>query len=291
MAASNHHAHLVSAVEQLRSALLPAVFEPTGSYPDPDRVHLQTASFVMLAHAEMEAFIEEVALGLFQEAWAAWNQSGVPTKVIVGLLAFSGREHELPPSSTSGNASGDCNQCVQKAQAIWRHAHASNNGLKETNLLRLVLPLGIPLAAIDSTLISDLTSFGTKRGAVAHASALKVKVRHDPKTEYERAKQLAVDLEKLDRILSAARDEVTLIAGALAPPAQQQATPPVQQAPALPPPAPPQQVPPQTPSTTPVQQALALTPPAPPQQVPPQTPSTPPPQPPAGGGSQPPSGP
>jgi hypothetical protein len=181
-------------------------------------VHFRAVSFRVLVHAEMEAYIEEVASSLFQDAWACWSNRGTPSRVVIGLLAFSGRQHSLPSSSLKDPPGGlDVQECVQKAQAVWREAHRRNHGLKEENLLRLLLPLGIPASGLDSTLVSDLSSFGAARGEAAHTSATRVTQYVDPESELKRAKQLAIDLGKLDTLITEAREEVARVDSSLAP--------------------------------------------------------------------------
>jgi len=218
VAASANYARLIETIEKLRNALLPSPFEPTGAYEQPEIAHLQTVSFRILVHAEMEAYLEEIAQLLFQEAWSAWDQHGTPSKVIIGLLAFSGREHTGPPSSLKlHNALSDVSICLEKAQGVWRHAVKTNHGLKEENLLKLLLPLGISADDLDSMLLTDLTSFGSARGEVAHSSPLKIKQYADPKDEYDKVTRLATDLKKIDSLIMRAIKEVKLLEKALVP--------------------------------------------------------------------------
>jgi hypothetical protein len=201
--------------------LLPAPFDPTGTYDKPDEVHLKAASFRVLVHAEMEAYVEEVASDLFQAAWAAWSERRTPSRVLLGLLAFSGRIHALPPSSLKEQgAELDVSEVIQKAQAVWRTAQRQNHGLKEENVLRLLLPLGIGAPEIDATLLSDLSSFGSARGEVAHTSASKVTQYIDPESEYKSARQLAAGLLKLDDLLQRGGAELERLDAAVALPGQ-----------------------------------------------------------------------
>jgi hypothetical protein len=225
VAGSELHERLGNAIERLRKVLLPDPFDPTGTYDKPDEVHLRAASFRVLVHAEMEAYVEEIASDLFQAAWAAWSERGTPSRVLLGLLAFSGRNHALPPSSLKDQgAELDVRDAIQKAQAVWRSAQRQNHGLKEENVLRLLLPLGIGAPEIDATLLSDLSSFGSARGEVAHTSVSKVRRYIDPESEYKSARQLAAGLLKLDELIQRGRAELERLDAATAssgqPPAQ-----------------------------------------------------------------------
>lgn len=212
---STHHTRLLEAIERLRVALLPDPFDPIGTYASPDDVHIRAVSFRVLVHAEAETYLEDVANMLFQEAWLAWEQRGIPSQPVVSMLAFSGREHGTPPSSLKDVKDKDAKICVQKAQATWRYAHHTNNGLKEDSVLRLLLPLGILPSSIDPTLLSDLSSFGVLRGAVVHTSATRVTQYADPETEYKKVKQLAADLLNIDKLVQYAILQVQAIDAAL----------------------------------------------------------------------------
>lgn len=202
MANSPSHQRLVQAIERLRLVLLPDTFDPTGSYIDSQGTSLRAVSFRVLAHAEIEAYIEDIALELLETAWKAWKDRGVPSLTAMSLLAFSGREHTLPPSAASTpNADLDACNCMQKAQGVWRDAHRKNHGLKEENVLRLFLPLGVQANAIDTMLLADLSSFGTERGAVAHSATTRITQYVDPETEYKKISQLVQDLTSLDALV------------------------------------------------------------------------------------------
>lgn len=210
MAGSQPYQRLERAIERLRTALLPQSFDPTGSYEKADEVHVRAASFRVLAHAEMESYVEDVTSELFEHAWVSWTASGTPSRVLLGLLAFSGRSHSLPPPSlkASGKVSLDVGRAIDLAQAAWRHAHRLNHGVKEENILRLLLPLGIGATEIDATLLSDLSSYGSARGEVAHTSASKVTQYIDPESEYKKVRQLVADLLKLDELILRGCNEI-----------------------------------------------------------------------------------
>lgn len=210
---SRRYRELGRAVSKLRKALLPRRFSPTGTYRSEESVHLGAVSFRILVHAEIEAFIEDRALELFDEGWKAWSVSRVPTRVILGLLGYSGTSTMLPPGKLGGDAANqkaydDLATPVQSANNVWRASHRENHGVKEANVLRLLLPLGIESTELDTTLLADLTSYGADRGTVAHRSSVGVGRYADPREEVQRAEQLVASLRALDRVLDVALKEV-----------------------------------------------------------------------------------
>lgn len=219
MGPSASHDRLTLAVEHLRDALLPSVFDPTGTYAEAQAVHLRSVSFRVLAHAEIEAYLEDIALELLEAAWTAWTKRGIPSVTGIALLAFSGREHALPPSASSTpNVELDASPCLQKAQGVWRDGHRKNHGLKEENVLRLFLPLGVRTIEIDPTLLADLSSFGAERGAVAHSATTRIIQFVDPETEYRKVRQLCVDLVGIDSLVQALHVQLGKIDLTLCPP-------------------------------------------------------------------------
>lgn len=207
MAASARYRALKRGVLMLRKALLPKKFDPTGSYRGAENVHLRAISFRILVHAEIEHFVEDRAYELFDAGWQAWNIHNAPNRVILALLAYSEIVTFAPPSKLGGDpankkAYDEIGPPTQKAQKVWRAAHKDNHGVKEANVLRLLLPLGIAADDLDNTLLADLTSFGSSRGAVAHKSSVGVMAYADPKTELDQANQLVVDLKALDELIT-----------------------------------------------------------------------------------------
>lgn len=222
MSGSERYGDLVKGVRELRHALLPPRFGATGAYRSPRQVHLRAVSFRILVHAEVESFLEDRALALFDAAWRAWEEAGVPSRVITALLAFSGVATSLPPrrlggDSTNQKAYETLSEPIQKAQSIWRSAQKENHGVKEANVLSLLLPLGVDPAALDVTLLADLSSYGADRGHVAHASPVYLSQYLDPQVEWLRASQLVSDLERIDTLISDAIKEVSVLQKALTP--------------------------------------------------------------------------
>lgn len=213
MVPSTRYKELQRAVSKLRKALLPGKFDSTGNYRGAERTHLRAISFRILVHAEIESFIEERAHELFDEAWRAWTNYRVPSRVLSALLAFSGHSMPSPPSRLGSGAKKDYDDIdglLSRAKKHWSdEAYKKNHGVKETNVLALLLPLGIDGGDLDTTLLADLTSFGALRGTVAHKSSVGVTSYADPKSEYDQANQLLSGLASIDEIIGDALHQLT----------------------------------------------------------------------------------
>lgn len=219
MPTSSRYSELQKAVRKFRRALLPGRFDPTGTYRSADRVHLRTISFRIMVHAEIEAYLEDRAYELLNAAWNEWLARRVPSDVMLGLLAYGGFETHLPPKKlTGGNqqlAYADLHFAIHKAQGVWRNCHTNNHGIKEEHVLALILPLGIKHTDLDTTLLADLSSYGSDRGEVAHKSNATIKQYADPKSELDKATKLVADLQKLDQIISNALHRIGKVAAAI----------------------------------------------------------------------------
>jgi hypothetical protein len=221
MSTSRRYKELQSGVRKLRKALLPGKFDPTGTYRGAERTHLRAVSFRILVHAEIESFIEERSHELFDAALKAWTNHRVPSRVLSALLAFSGHSMPTPPSRLGALGKkdyDDIDEILFRAKRHWKEGvYKKNNGVKEANVLALLLPLGIDGGDFETTLLADLTSFGGSRGAVAHKSSVGVTIYADPKSEYDQANQLVTALASIDNLVGDALGELNKTKKALTP--------------------------------------------------------------------------
>lgn len=185
-----------------------------GAYRGSERVHMRALSFRILMHAEIESFIEDRASELGNAGWAAWHQKRLSNDVVLGLLSYSGVELMKAPGKLGGDPANqkayeDMAIVLEKANRVWRHDLKNNHGIKEANVLSMLLPLGISANSLDATLLADLSSYGTSRGEAAHKSPYSATVQADPKDEYEKARQLVADLGKIDEVIALALDRIS----------------------------------------------------------------------------------
>jgi hypothetical protein len=157
-----------------------------------------------MVHAEIETYLEDRAQELLNAAWQHWKATRTPSETVICLLGFSEIALKLPPSSLGGGTNKHSYDSIetplQKAYNVWLSRSRDNHGIKEANVLSLILPLGIEYTKLDTTLLNDLSSYGASRGAVAHSSNYAITQYADPKNEYTTAMNLAIFLEKLDEL-------------------------------------------------------------------------------------------
>ncbi|MDI9240773.1 hypothetical protein QLQ15_17860 [Lysobacter sp. LF1] len=198
----------------LRSHLLPEAFDPTGLYEQPDAISTRALGYRVLAHAEIETYFEDRALEVANLAREAWERTRFASRVALCLTSFSGKEMRSPPDTLQAPSDNkkktwpeliDINVRLTPIWAAFHHfVRSDNNGVKEKNLLALLLPIGIDHGKLDPNLLADLDSFGALRGAAAHSSSRTgVRQALNPADELRRVESLLVGIEPLDAEIDA----------------------------------------------------------------------------------------
>ena len=215
MNGSPRYQELVRQVDCLREHLLPSAFDPAGNYSP--ETFTRAVAYRVLAHAEIESYIEDRVWKTALSALDSWSQQNKASKTLLGLLAFSGQKMEQPPPTVApGQANQnntwqeklDMNYRLQSAINSFSFAIQTNHGVKEENVLRLLLPIGVKPTDLDPVLLANLNSFGTERGIAAHDSAAK-HPRHqiNPKHEFERVVSLLNGLLSIDVLIDRLNEE------------------------------------------------------------------------------------
>lgn len=212
--ASVRYQQLRGAIGDLRKALLPSRFEPTGTYARPAVVRARAASFRVLTHAELESYFEDRVIEVAKAALSSWKSRELVSSVTLHLLGFSGREMTEPPDTLEppgdnkrkiwpdliaidGRLDTAVNQFVQKVTR-------DNHGIKEKNLMSMLLPIGFRSAKYDQLFLASLNQFGEDRGLVAHRSGTAyVTQAVDPKSELTKVKLLMTEVASIDAELDA----------------------------------------------------------------------------------------
>ena len=201
-------------IAELRIHLLPAEFSEVGIYEDADQVTVRALSYRVLAHAEIEAYFEDRVVEIAKKTIKSWNQCRHLSLPLLYLVAFSGREMQRPPESLTSPKDNkakewsnflDPSKRLRECATIYIQAvQMKNHGIKERNLLSLLLPVGVDSSDLDPVFIADLDSFGTRRGEAAHTSSNPAQVRQgvDPKDEHATVEVLLDGLQPIDQILN-----------------------------------------------------------------------------------------
>lgn len=203
----------------LAGHLLPPEFAETGQYGDlQDRVDTAALAYRVLCHAEIESFFEERVLEAIARAREAWNSLRHVSRVTLCVLAFSGREMKAPPDSLespSGNAKTwsallDIEQKLIPAMSDFHlKVRRENHGIKEKNLLSLLLPIGIDHKHLDPVFMTEINQYGSLRGLAAHSSTRSaVRQAIDPAVESRRIESLLPGIAAIDNLIEALLAEI-----------------------------------------------------------------------------------
>lgn len=181
-------------VTALRHIFLPSRFSETGEYSE--AVYARGSAFRMLVHSEFEHYVEDIAASAMQDALDRWNEQGVPQRSLQSLMTLMGPTKDFPTAVQ--DAEDIHKKRLSKAIGEYKSAIKSNNGVKEADLLRILLPLGLTVADFDTVWLADIDTWGTERGDVAHKTLLSIKNRVDPKRSYSKAREIVNGFRELD---------------------------------------------------------------------------------------------
>ena len=129
----------------------------------------------MLCHAELEDYFESVAKMIIDEGKRVWDSKKIANYNLASLLIRG--EHADKSNLDSGTL-------LFKVLDLYNSVLTKNHGVKAENIHKMFWPLGYSNDDFDSALLSQLDSFGTLRGSIAHLSAKKAVQQLDQSNVY-----------------------------------------------------------------------------------------------------------
>ncbi|MFM2064663.1 MAG: hypothetical protein RLZZ507_4334 [Cyanobacteriota bacterium] len=200
---------LTRELNRLKKQFLPKI-SPTGLYSD--RQLALTIAYRFLAHAEIESYLEDRVMDVVLDAKKAWNNKGETRRTLICLLGFSGLNMDEPPdtltpkkgSKTVKEEKIKINKKIDLALEHFNRVIKQNHGVKEENILALLLPIGIDSDDLDPAWLAIMNTFGENRGEVAHKSSTSyITIRPpDPATEINTVKQITQELLIIDELIN-----------------------------------------------------------------------------------------
>jgi hypothetical protein len=157
-----------------------------------------------LAHAEIESFLEDRCLEAVNHAHDLWVNENRITSVLIALLAFREQSlgsipHELDPTGPSS-----LRVRLWEAKNDYGLRLRHNHGIKERNVLAMLMPIGVREVDFDAIWVGEMNSFGTARGEVAHQTVTTLK-NMDPLTEWQTVGRLLGGLKGIDALIGRMR--------------------------------------------------------------------------------------
>jgi len=198
---SSNYKHLEARLVQLRRHLLPFLPDPPVSKISYSAQELDsTRAYIVLAHAEIEAFCENVVLEKAHSTKTVFDVTGQVRPALRRMVAYYVAKNQRSWSHVLAPSHGVVDSALQSYQSAIR----DNHGIKQRNLEKLLFPIGIPDTRLSTTWLAQMNSFGSNRGIWAHKSARALNPP-DPLSELVTVNQLLQGLLNLDRILSRLR--------------------------------------------------------------------------------------
>jgi hypothetical protein len=216
MGTSTRFKELRSRLSELRRHLLPAKFSPTGTYSD--YILDRARGYRLLAHAEIESYLEDVSRAVVTDAIRSWKKHRKSSSLLISFLACyhsswsvddTTHQEEIIRIAKSRNRLKDSvDEIIDLAQTQFIQIIQNNNGIKQKNFKSLVLPTGVDVDKLDQTWLTNLDEFGKLRGDIAH-NAKKATGQINPADEYGRIRALLGGLQELDKQIIQVRAEIT----------------------------------------------------------------------------------
>jgi hypothetical protein len=124
----------------------------------PNQIKLR--ALISLIHAEFETYFEQVGnyiIDFFQNGTMTTTQSAT---IKGSILCYGNKSYEGGLESYFDRI----NSNVLQLKSII----SSNNGIKEKDILKIILPLSFPVSLLDQTWLNTINSFGSLRGELIH---------------------------------------------------------------------------------------------------------------------------
>ncbi|HWC36281.1 MAG TPA: hypothetical protein VG650_15850 [Mycobacteriales bacterium] len=147
-----------------RNLLLPQDL-PLGNYSKAESDAM--LGYRLLAHAEIEGYLEALAENAAQRVLAILRSRPLQQRAeeeIIGHVAKS----SYPPRSVQPPPAKAPSEIIRQEMSQLVNIINGNNGVTEKDVLKMFLPLGIPLAWFDATWLRLMTTFAEARGDIAH---------------------------------------------------------------------------------------------------------------------------
>jgi hypothetical protein len=184
---------------RLRKRFLPRKFSAIGFY-SPRQIEL-TYAYRVFAHAEIEAYFEDRVKDTAITAKRNWDDTGKASRVLICLLAFYDPKIDNSPTLPRDNINVNIHEKINKANNFFQAVIRQNHGIKQTNLIKLLVPIGIDADNLDPQWLGTIDTFGEERGLVAHSSNADFRMRTPPDPQYElnRVQEILQEIERIDR--------------------------------------------------------------------------------------------
>lgn len=165
MANSARYRRLTSRIVFLENNLLPPV-KLAGNYTKKESDLIR--SYVLLTHAEIESYFEDIALAKAQKSLNDWKVSRKRSHCLLAMMSFTSVELNWEKEKVEKKVKFDYR--VNRTFVHFKEKLKNNHGIKSNNVLDILLPIGIEEHELDTAWLTIMDEFGKKRGLIAHST-------------------------------------------------------------------------------------------------------------------------
>ena len=135
-----------------------------------DLQHLKLQAYILLCHAALEQYIEDLALSAAKSARDIFVTKGVVTKTLLALISSKIVDDISQKSTLKLTSELSSNVDIFSKEAFNRYHSIiiSNNGIIKKDQKNILVPIGVDPESVDIVLMNILHAFGARRGEVAH---------------------------------------------------------------------------------------------------------------------------
>jgi hypothetical protein len=134
-----------------------------------DDQRLRLRSFVLICHAALEEYLEDLSIWVLKEARSVFRETGIVPQPLLSINAYYSLKYDdasiVEPHSIEHYLIHLCDQAVEKHETEIAMVH----GIKTKDQDTVFVPLGIRIHTFDHLLSQKLHELGGMRGGFAHS--------------------------------------------------------------------------------------------------------------------------
>ncbi|MFJ2134210.1 HEPN domain-containing protein [Streptomyces sp. NPDC087845] len=192
-------------IDELRNSLMSKSLQSVAPPDDLSSAQsLLVRSFVILAHAHIEEFIEQMFSDFIAAKTLEITDETIPACYARLILHFG--ENIRGEKGSSGYAPGQL--CLTAKSMYESKVIKANNGLKEKNVTQMARPLGLTSDEVSDAcpdLFPALDTLGSKRGRLAHRSSQAVSETIYPGQAIKWVEDVLTHFAQLSNLLSSSQ--------------------------------------------------------------------------------------
>ncbi|MEG9862241.1 MAG: HEPN domain-containing protein [Parvularculales bacterium] len=138
---------------------------------------LKVKSYVLLAHAAFEQYIEELVRETSHEAHLQLKQKNRICRALLSLIsseATSQVDDKKARRKINASIASNLYKFAEEAKSNLAQDIHENNGVSTNDQEKLLIPIGVDPEQVDLAVYNALHAFGKKRGEIAHKAKMKI---------------------------------------------------------------------------------------------------------------------